>query len=338
MHFARRRCRVARQYVNLAPTSPSATFDCRPGNFTMVVTGLIFVIVEGVLLYSVWRFREPRAKQPGEPPQVYGSKPIEIAWTAAPRWSCSSSCWSRRDPVGGERRRRAATGRQRAVRHGHRPSVVVGIRLRHVRRPDSSAFTTANELHVPASDGRRAPPVYLTLKSADVCHSFWVPRLGGKIDLIPGRINRMWFQTDEPGLYLGQCAEYCGTQHANMLIRVVVESAGGLRALAGEQSRSRRWTIRPCTRGQGGVPGAVVRQLPSRCAARRPRAPTRPDLTHLMSRQTLASGMVAKHAREPAPIGFDDPQNDQAGLPDAGVRTGRDATRTASSRYLLTLR
>ena len=64
-------------------------------------------------------------------------------------------------------------------------------------------FITANELHVPASDGDTARPVYLTLKSADVCHSFWVPRLGGKIDLIPGRINSLWFETQEPGLYLG---------------------------------------------------------------------------------------------------------------------------------------
>ena len=67
-------------------------------------------------------------------------------------------------------------------------------------------------------------PVYLTLKSADVCHSFWVPRLGGKTDLIPGRTNQMWFQTNQQGLFLGQCAEYCGTQHANMLLRVNVDS------------------------------------------------------------------------------------------------------------------
>src|ERR1700742_618089 len=78
-------------------------------------------------------------------------------------------------------------------------------------------------MHMPASTDGVARPVYLTLKSVDVCHSFWVPRLGGKTDLIPGHPNEMWFQTDKPGLYLGQCAEYCGTQHANMLLRVVVD-------------------------------------------------------------------------------------------------------------------
>src|SRR5262249_1117038 len=88
------------------------------------------------------------------------------------------------------------------------------------------SFITANELHVPASDpGNKGVKrrIYLTLKSADVCHSFWVPRLAGKTDLIPGRTNQMWFETDRPGLYLGQCAEYCGTQHANMLLRVYVD-------------------------------------------------------------------------------------------------------------------
>ena len=76
-------------------------------------------------------------------------------------------------------------------------------------------------------------PVYLTLKSADVCHSFWVPRLAGKTDLIPGHTNSLWFQTEQTGLFLGQCAEFCGTQHANMLIRVVVDSPSGLRTVAG---------------------------------------------------------------------------------------------------------
>src|SRR5437773_2290320 len=87
-------------------------------------------------------------------------------------------------------------------------------------------FTTANELHIPAGEEGVPRPVYLTLKSADVCHSFWVPRLAGKTDLIPGRVNSMWFRTDRAGLYLGQCAEYCGTQHANMLLRVVVDPPG----------------------------------------------------------------------------------------------------------------
>src|SRR5262249_23964773 len=88
-------------------------------------------------------------------------------------------------------------------------------------------FITANELHVPASNysvAKERRPVYLTLQSADVWHSFWVPRLAGKTQLRPRRTNSMWFETGLTGLYLGQCAEYCGTQHAKMLLRVYVDT------------------------------------------------------------------------------------------------------------------
>src|SRR5262249_40136673 len=85
-------------------------------------------------------------------------------------------------------------------------------------------FITANELHVPVSKkGEVRRPVYLTLKSVDVCHSYWVPRLAGKMDLVPGLTNELWFEPSEAKLFLGQCAEYCGTQHGKMLLRVIAE-------------------------------------------------------------------------------------------------------------------
>ena len=114
-------------------------------------------------------------------------------------------------------------------------------------------------------------PVYLTLKSADVCHSFWVPRLAGKTDLIPGRTNHLWFQTDQQGLFLGQCAEYCGTQHAHMLLRVNVDSAEAFQTWLDEQKKPAADDAAG-PRGPRGVPVAVVRQLPPRAAARPPRA------------------------------------------------------------------
>ena len=106
-------------------------------------------------------------------------------------------------------------------------------------------FVAANELHVPASEADAPRPVYLSLKSADVCHSFWVPRLAGKTDLIPGRANSMWFEAKERGLFVGQCAEYCGTQHANMLLRVVVDS----------RRISRRWARESAEAGGRGAIG-----------------------------------------------------------------------------------
>ena len=113
-------------------------------------------------------------------------------------------------------------------------------------------------------------PVYLTLKSADVCHSFWVPRLAGKTDLIPGRTNQMGFQTDEPGLFVGQCAEYCGTQHANMLIRVVVDSPDEFeRWLANEARPAVEDAVD--REGKAAFLSAILRQLPSGPRDRRAR-------------------------------------------------------------------
>ena len=119
-------------------------------------------------------------------------------------------------------------------------------------------------------------PVYLTLKSADVCHSFWVPRLAGKTDLIPGRTNQMWFQTNQQGVFLGQCAEYCGTQHANMLLRVNVDSPAGVPGLAREPAKTGRGQ-RTGTRRPRCFLVSVVRQLPPRNRHQCPRelmAPT----------------------------------------------------------------
>ena len=88
-------------------------------------------------------------------------------------------------------------------------------------------IVTANELHVPVSGGGVRRPTFLDLRSADVVHSFWVPRLAGKTDLIPNKINSMWIEPERTGLFLGQCAKYCGTQHAKMLLRVYVDAPGG---------------------------------------------------------------------------------------------------------------
>jgi len=149
---------------------------------------------------------------------------------------------------------------------------------------------TANELHIPASEDGVPRPVYLTLKSADVCHSFWVPRLAGKTDLIPGRDNAMWFQTGQTGLYVGQCAEYCGTQHAHMLLRVVVDSPSDFETWL-QNERKRAVEDRDESAGRaaflslGCVNCHRIRGTPAN-------GTVGPDLTHLRSRDTLASCMI----------------------------------------------
>ncbi len=132
--------------------------------------------------------------------------------------------------------------------------------------------------------------MFLTLKSADVCHSFWVPRLAGKTDLIPGRTNSMWFQTEQPGLFVGQCAEYCGTQHANMLIRVVVDRPSEFDDWLTKQAADK---LPPSADDRQA--GAFFSQSCVNCHRIRgtsAHGKYAPDLTHLMSRRTLAAGMV----------------------------------------------
>src|SRR5262249_60736144 len=91
-------------------------------------------------------------------------------------------------------------------------------------RSPARGIVPANELHVPVSDPARPALTSLTIQSADVAHSFWIPQLAGKTDAIPNKTNRMWIEPQQPGTYVGQCAEYCGLQHAGMLLIAVVHS------------------------------------------------------------------------------------------------------------------
>ncbi len=148
-------------------------------------------------------------------------------------------------------------------------------------------FVTANELHVPV--GKR---VELRLTATDVIHSFWVPELHGKTDLIPGRENVTWIQADRPGVYSGRCAEYCGMQHAAMGLLVIAQPqeefdawAAGQRRTAAEPrdsltARGREAFLRSGCALCHQVRGTTARSLIG------------PDLTHLAGRRTLASALL----------------------------------------------
>ena len=112
-------------------------------------------------------------------------------------------------------------------------------------RPDR-ILTSANEIHVPAGE-----PIRLVLSSTDVIHSFWVPNLAGKLDLIPGHENVLSFVAAEPGTYRGQCAEFCGAQHAHMSIVVVAEPRRGVRGMARPTTAARAPRRRPASRWPG---------------------------------------------------------------------------------------
>jgi cytochrome c oxidase subunit 2 len=155
--------------------------------------------------------------------------------------------------------------------------------------------TTANELHVPVSDAGHPTPTHITLLSADVDHSFWVPELAGKTDLIPNRKNEMWIDPHDVGTYVGQCAQYCGTQHAKMLLTVNVQTRDDFEQWASRQKAPAEIS--------GDVSAGRHIFESTACVNCHTIAGTGangrfgPDLTHLMSRATIAAG-AAPNDRE----------------------------------------
>ena len=156
-----------------------------------------------------------------------------------------------------------------------------------VRYPDEG-ITTANELHIPV--GR---PIALKLTSADVIHSFWVPRLGGKIDLLPDGTNTLVLEADEPGEHHSQCAEFCGLQHANMGLTVVAEPQERFASWMADRKEP---AVKPT--------GATARRglelfLAFECASchaiqgTTADATAGPDLTHIANRPTLGAGVLS---------------------------------------------
>jgi cytochrome c oxidase subunit 2 len=158
-----------------------------------------------------------------------------------------------------------------------------------IHYPDADpgrVVTTANELHIPA--GRR---VRVRLTSRDVIHSFWVPALHGKMDLIPGRTTEIAFQADHPGAHRGQCAEYCGTQHARMAFWVIVDSPADFEAWL---ARERRPAEDPADERARRGRAVFVAQSCAGCHSVRGTTigVGGPDLTHVASRRTLAAGTL----------------------------------------------
>ncbi len=203
-------CATAPQSM-LDPAGPVAATQRELLNFDLLMVTGIGVIVLALILYVILRFRH----RPGDdslPKQVTGNKKLEIGWTLAAVLVLIPLAV---EPIG-------ATFALAEKPTG--PNVLNVKIIGHqwwweYQYPDLN-ITTANELIIPAG-----VKVSLMLTSADVNHSFWVPRLAGKMDALPGRINQLWMAADEPGTYSGQCAELCGTSHANMRTKVIVKTA-----------------------------------------------------------------------------------------------------------------
>ncbi len=175
----------------------------------VVLAVVVFIIVEGALLWAILRFRAGSSSH--MPKQTHGNTRVEIAWTIAPTLVLVA----------------IAVPTVRAVFETYNPPNVANpIRIVAVghqwwwefQYPDLNIIT-ANEIVFPAGQ-----QVNLEIKSADVIHAFWIPKLGGKRDAIPMRTNVLWWTADQPGVYYGQCTQLCGTSHANMRLRAIVKT------------------------------------------------------------------------------------------------------------------
>jgi cytochrome c oxidase subunit 2 len=251
--------------------------------FVLAVTGAIFVIVFGLLAYSVVKFRMRAGDSGREPAQIYGSTQVELAWTVIPVLIVVVLFLATARVI--------ASVQNAAQPPGAIQVTVIGHQYWWEYRYPDLKVVTANELHVPVSDPAHPTPTILTLLSADTDHSFWVPRLAGKTDLIPNHPNRTWIDPHEPGLYLGQCSQYCGVQHAKMLLRVYVQPRDEFDRWIQQQSQ-------PAAESEPASQGQRVFQETA-CVNCHTIAGTAangrfgPDLTHLMSRDTIASGAVS---------------------------------------------
>jgi cytochrome c oxidase subunit II len=263
-----------------APASTPAQSIFELSRFVLLVTAAIFIVVVVLLTYAVVKFRKTRLNERREPAQVYGSTQLELAWTVIPILIVVVLFL-------------AAARVIASIQNAAHPSnalevTVIGHQYWWEYRYPALKVVTANELHVPVSDPAHPTPTFLTLLSADTDHSFWVPRLAGKTDLIPNHPNSMWIDPHETGLYLGQCAQYCGTQHAMMLLRVYVDSREDFDRWIQRQSQ-------PAHIGNTVSEGQRIFETTA-CVNCHTIVGTAahgtfgPDLTHLMSRQTIASG------------------------------------------------
>jgi cytochrome c oxidase subunit II len=248
----------------------------------LAICAAIFLVVAGLLTFAIIRFRRRKTDDGREPAQVYGGNKIETAWTVIPILIVVVLSMATARAV-------VEVQNKRMPKDALKVTVVGRQWWWEIHYPELG-IVTANELHVPLSTAAKPAHTFITLESADVAHSFWVPQLAGKTDLIPGITNRMWMDPRQEGTFLGNCAEYCGMQHANMLIRAIVEPQADFDKWAAAQKADA--AVDPQ------LESARAKFLSLNCINCHSVSGTiaagtfGPDLSHLMSRATLASGMI----------------------------------------------
>jgi cytochrome c oxidase subunit II len=247
------------------------------------IAAVVFVVVEALLIFTTIRFS--RRKMEGLPNQVEGNRRVEIVWTMVPVivlgivFVISLKALT---TVGYQPKiAQAAEGTTQSINIR-----VVGHQWWWEFDYPDQKIITADEMHVPLN-----ATVYLDIESVDVIHSYWVPQLGGKIDAIPGHINQTWFQPTQIGTFAGQCSEFCGAQHGNMRLTVVVDTPAQFQAWLTQQE-----TAIPTLTGQAGQGEQAF--LTGACIGchtidgTKAQGKIGPNLTHFASRSVFAGATL----------------------------------------------
>jgi cytochrome c oxidase subunit 2 len=239
------------------------------------VGAFIFAVVAGLVVYVSFRFRRREGQ---EPKQFSENVRLEVIWISIPLLIVTGlfvvAVWTMslvNPPALGIKADLTVTAHQWWW---------------ELRYPQPGA-TAANEIHLPV--GRR---LLLRFESGDVIHSFWVPSLGQKIDMIPGHPNHLWLTLEQPGVYLGACNSFCGMGHGMMRIRAIAEAPGDFNVWLGSQQQSAKL---PSTAAAKTGVGIFVQKNCVNCHSIRGLVTTghvAPDLTHVASRETLAAGTL----------------------------------------------
>lgn len=278
----------------LEPVGKGAEEADRLWNIVLAVATLVFILVEGGILFFIFKFR--RRSDKDAPVQTHGNPRAEFIWTLIPAVVLAivavptvQGIFAFAEEPGGDRLDIKVVGKQWWWQYTY-PGLGA----------DGKDLVTANELHMPT--GR---PVYLDMTAEDVIHSFWVPKLSGKQDVVPGRQTALTLQTDQPGEYLGQCAEYCGDSHTMMRLKVFVHTPEDFERWLDEQRRAPAAPVSNSLAAEGAelflrgrgdnTFGDPTRPACASChavAGTQAAGTTGPNLSHLMSRTTFAGSWL----------------------------------------------
>ena len=254
---------------------------------------VIGVLVVGVTVYMAIRFRQREGK-PDNPKQVHGHTALEIGWTIVPALILAvvavptvATIWDLAErPTGANVLKVDATGKQWwwQFQLPKQAMVPQSTRLRYDLNKADGMVTTSTELHIPVGT-----KVDVALHAHDVIHSFWVPELNGKKDVMPARANHVTLEASKPGTFLGACAEYCGLSHANMRFRVIAEPMADWIKWRDQISGP---PAQPYTKGGAfeTLIGKTYGCTNCHVFDDAKQAPYGPNLTHLASRSTFAGG------------------------------------------------